>query len=58
MKKSTHNGKVISYRTFYSARFPNAAKPHYHFQRLLDWALAAAISLGAVTTLFFMFTLG
>lgn len=60
MKKSVKNqtGKVISYRRFYSARYPNAAAPGYLFQKLMDWALAAAISLGTVTTLFFMFTLG
>ncbi len=57
MKHTAQSGKVISYRKFYAARYPNAAKPGYLFQKALDLALAAAISLGTVTTLFFMFTL-
>ena len=60
MKKTTtrKSKKVITYRQFRTYRYPNAAEPGYHLQKVLDWALAAAISLGTVTTLFFMFTLG
>lgn len=59
MKKASQSfKKVIPHRQFRQYRYPNAAEPGYHLQKAVDWALAAAISLGTVTTLFFMFTLG
>lgn len=56
MNKSTANkmGKVISYRRFYEARYPNGATARYYGKKLLDIALAAAISMGSVTTFLFM----
>lgn len=49
-----HAGKVISYRRFYAARYPNAASRNYYVRKALDLALATAISVGTATTLLFM----
>ena len=56
MKKTTVTkaNKVISYRRFYSARYPNGASARYYAVKLLDIALVIAITLGTVTTAVFM----
>ena len=55
IRKNTRcNTRVIPYRQFRAYRFPNEAEPGYRLQKFLDLALAAAISLGTVTTLLFM----
>lgn len=58
MKKAhatNHAKTVIPYRRFRAYRYPNAAQPSDYFQKLLDLALTAAIGVGTVTTLLFMF---
>ena len=55
--KKTENNKVISYKQFYAARYPNGATARYYAKKTLDVALAAAISIGTVTTFLFMFAL-
>lgn len=47
--------KVIPFRR--KRRFPNAAGQQYFIHRLLDYALAAATSLGSVTILLFLMTM-
>jgi len=49
--------KVIPYRQVQGRKYPNAAEPGYRLRRYLDLALAAAISLGSVTTLLCMLTM-
>lgn len=39
-------------------RFPNAASRRYFWERTLDAALAAAITVAVVTILLFLFALG
>ena len=56
MKKHTKS-KVIPYRSFRARRYPNAADPKYYIDKFIDWVLAAAISLGTVSTLFFFLVL-
>lgn len=50
-----HQKKII-YHPKYKP-FPNAAEGHYYWSKILDYALAAATSLGTVTILFFFMTL-
>ena len=47
--------KVIPFRK--KRRFPNAASQQYFIHRALDYALAAATSLGTVTILLFLITM-
>ena len=51
------NRKVIPYRSHSYRRFPNAADGQYYKDRLLDWILAAATCLGAVSILLFLITM-
>lgn len=55
--KKNRNNKVISYKQFYAARYPNGATARYYAKKTLDFALAAAISVGTVTTFLVMFAL-
>lgn len=49
--------KIIPYRRPRYRRFPNAADGQYYKDRLLDWILAAATCLGAVSILLFLITM-
>lgn len=59
MKRTNHNhhsGKVIPFRPVLGF-CPNARSKRYYIDKLVDWALAAVTSLGAVTALFFLIML-
>lgn len=49
--------KVIPYRKPRYHRFPNAAEGQYYKDKLLDWILAAATCLGAISILLFLITM-
>ena len=56
MKKYAKSN-IIPYRSFRAHRYPNAADTKYYIDKFLDWVLAAAISLGTVSTLLFFLVL-
>lgn len=58
MKRTMHhNTKIIPYSKAYRRPFPNAAEKRYYLDRAIDYALAAATSLGTVTILIFLISL-
>ena len=54
-KKRT-NKKIIPYSQAHRRRYPNAAGKRYYLDKAVDYALAAATSLGTVTILLFCMT--
>ena len=54
-KKRT-NKKIIPYSRAHRRPFPNAAGKRYYVDKAIDYALAAATSLGTVTILLFFMT--
>lgn len=60
MKMNAVNNRKIRYARPRRRRYayPNAAEGSYFLDKLLDGALAAATSLGTVTILFCLFTMG
>lgn len=57
-KKAIRHPNVISFRNRKGYAYPNAAERDYFVNKALDYALAAATSLGTVTILFFLIVLG
>lgn len=53
-----HQSNVIDFRSRKGYAYPNAAERSYYMNKALDWALAAATSLGTVTILLFLIVLG
>lgn len=51
------NKKIIPYSKARRHTFPNAAEKRYYMNKAVDYALAAATSLGTVTILMFLITL-
>lgn len=61
MIKNTHatrHSNVISFKRRKGYAYPNAAERGYFLNKALDYALAAATSLGTITILFFLIILG
>ena len=57
MKTKKHtNKKIIPYSRAHRRPFPNAAGKRYYMKKAIDYALAAATSLGTVTILLFFMT--
>ena len=54
-KKRT-NKKIIPNSQAHRRRYPNAAGKRYYLDKAVDYALAAATSLGTVTILLFFMT--
>ena len=48
--------KIIRYRKPHCHPYPNAAEKQYYRNKLLDYALAAATCLGAITVLLVFIT--
>lgn len=58
MKTTMHrNKKIIPCAKARRRPFPNAAEKCYYLNKAMDYALAAATSLGTVTILMFLMTL-
>lgn len=55
--KAAHHSNVIPFRSR-KGNYPNAAERGYYLDKALDYALAAATSLGTVTILLFLIVLG
>lgn len=52
-----HTANIIPYRNRKAVPFPNAADKKRQFDKILDYTLTAAISIGIVTALLFLMTL-
>ena len=57
MKTKKHTSKkIIPYSKAHRRPYPNAAGKRYYLDKFVDYALAAATSLGTVTILLFFMT--
>ncbi len=61
MKTNTmkyQRGNIVPFQARKAYAYPNAAERHYYLSKALDYALAAATSLGTVTILLFLIVWG